>query len=182
MPVAAAAAAAVAVSGKATLTVLPPDWAQTRAALLERVGAIEVALGQIAPIVERLEARAPAPGGMGRNQPSEPLPIDTVEIRLGISAANVWRNEPRAEHQRPEVVRLSYFALKHVAKGVAALSRWLAGKGGDFCEALVKAAGSTAGKVIVGAAALKMLLDGLGTDLAEVLIVLDRWMQAHGLL
>lgn len=156
--------------------------AKERATLLERLGAIEAGLARIAPLVERLEVEQPQRGGMGHNQPPEPLPIDTVQIHLGISAANVWRNELSAEHQRPDVVRLSYLGLKHVAKGIVALGRWLAGKGDEFCEALVKSAGNTAGKVIVGAAALKVLLEGLGTDLAEVLIALERWAQAHGLL
>lgn len=181
MPLSVRATAAARATARATLTALPPNWEQDRAAILARLDAIEGALGQIVPLVERLEIEQRQHGGIGHNQPPEPLPIDIAQIQIGVSAANVLRIELSEEHPRREVVRLCGLALRQVVKGVGALLRWLANKGDDFVDAFMKSAGDTAGKTIIGAATLTILLEKLGVDLAEALAVVERWLRVFGL-
>jgi hypothetical protein len=150
----------------------PTDWAQERAAMLERLGAIETALQQLASIVDVGQTTH---GGIGHNLPSEPLPVDASQIRMGISAANVIRIELSEERPRPEVLRLCGLTLKHVCKGVVGLLHWATAKGDAFVETFVKSAGTAAGKTIIGAAALKILLEQLGIDLTDAIALLERW-------
>jgi hypothetical protein len=122
-------------------SVLPPEWEQERAAMLERLGAIEAALEQIAPIVERLEVGPPAAPGIGHNQSPEPLPIETEQIRIGISAANVLRTVLSEDRPRPEAIRLCGLVLRQVGRGIGALMKWVAAKGDALVDAAVKVGG-----------------------------------------
>ncbi len=149
--------------------------------MLERVSAIEATLKEIAPLVERLEKEQQQYRGIGHNQPPEPLPIDTAQIQMGISAANVLPIELSEEHPSFDVIRLCGLVLKQVWKGIVGLGRWLATKGNTFLDALLKSAGSTLGKRIIDAAALGVVLNKFNVDMADVIARIEKWLRALGL-
>jgi hypothetical protein len=162
-------------------SVLPPEWEQERAAMLERLGAIEAALEQIAPIVERLEVGPPAAPGIGHNQSPEPLPIETEQIRIGISAANVLRTVLSEDRPRPEAIRLCGLVLRQVGRGIGALMKWVAAKGDALVDAAVKSAGELAGKTIIRAAALGIVLSQLNVDIVDIVVRVGHFLRALGI-
>jgi len=96
------AGSTVGASGRATLAVIPTEWNERRAAMAQTVREIGDILREIAPMIAALE-RAPAAPGIGHNQPPEPLPIDSAQVQLGISAANVLRTQLSEEQPSFEV-------------------------------------------------------------------------------
>jgi len=149
-------------SGRATLTVVPGDWNNERNEARDYLNRIEPVLVQLLPDIEAAEQAVPDRHGIGGNNPPEPIPLDSMQLRATIQTVNVFRTQLSSDAPDFQIIRLCGLVLKRTAHEVGKLVTWSA---------------QQAVSGVIRAAAVAAAVAALHHDLAGLVAHVERWFQ-----
>ena len=124
---------------------------------------------------EAMKAWTPLDGqtrGIGHNHPPRSEVLEDTFLEEGLRAVRVIRTEVAKDKPDADILAICLTVLSYVQAKLAALLRWLGGKGDKFAEALVTSAGKALGPtvvVLIAARALDADLPKLMVEIAKLI-------------